>query len=107
MVIDIKIPKTTSHYCPTCKKHTEQTVDRVKTSGRRKTSNLKAGSRYRLKKVNKGYGGSPYPLIQNGVKYGAKTSQKILLRYKCKDCGKKSQGSNPIRAKKFEIEAKE
>lgn len=103
----MKIPKTIKHYCPSCKRHTKQTVDRVKTGGRRKTSALKAGSRYRTRKVNKGYGGSPYPMIQHGVKYGAKTSQKILLRFKCSVCGKKSQSGNPIRAKKFEIEAKE
>jgi len=99
------VPKKLNKYCRKCKKHTPQTVDRVKTSGRRTTSTLKAGSRYRLVKLHKGYGGSPYPMIEHGSKYGAKTSQKILLRYKCSVCSKKTQSSNPFRAKKFEVAA--
>lgn len=99
----MKIPKKVKTYCPKCRKHTEQTVDRVKTSGRRSTSTLKAGSRYRLEKLHKGYRGSPYPMIEHGSKYGAKTSQKILLRFKCTTCKKMHQSNNPFRAKKFEI----
>src|SRR3989338_505163 len=99
----MKIPKQQMKYCQKCRKHTKQKVDRVKTAGRRKTSALKAGSRYRVEKLHKGYGGSPYPMIEHGNKYGAKTSQKILLKFTCSVCNRKQQSTNPYRAKKFEI----
>lgn len=99
----MKVPKKIKTFCQKCRKHTEQKVERVKTSGRRATSNLKMGTRYRLIKLHKGYHGSPYPMIEHGSKYGAKTSQKVMLRYTCEICKKKHQSRNPIRAKKFEI----
>ena len=99
----MKVPQQVKRYCPYCKRHTLQKVERVKTSGRRKTSSLKAGSRYRLEKLHKGYGGSPYPKIEHGVKHGSKTVQKVFLRYKCLECGKYNQVTTAIRAKRFEI----
>ena len=99
----MKVPQQVKRYCPVCNKHTIHKVERVKTSGRRKTSSLKAGSRYRLEKLHKGYGGSPYPKIEHGSKYGAKNTQKIFLRFKCSECGKYNQLDMTIRAKKFEI----
>ncbi|RLG14403.1 MAG: 50S ribosomal protein L44e [Candidatus Nanohalarchaeota archaeon] len=98
----MKIPKTVKRFCPFCKTNHEHKVARVKTGGRRKTSALKAGSRYRLKKLHKGYGGSPYPMIEHGTKYGAKKSQKVLIKFTCSVCSKSHQ-SNIGRAKKFEI----
>ncbi|OYT34056.1 MAG: 50S ribosomal protein L44e [Candidatus Aenigmarchaeota archaeon ex4484_52] len=98
----MKLPKTIQRFCPFCKKNNEHKITRVKTGGRRKTSCLKAGSRYRLKKLHKGYGGSPYPKIEHGVKYGAKKSQKVLIKYTCISCSKSHQ-KNIGRAKKFEI----
>ncbi len=99
----MKIPQQIKRYCRSCNKHTLQKVERVKTSGRRKTSSLKAGSRYRLHELHHGYGGSPYPKIEHGVKYGAKSSQKIFLRFKCSECGKYNLSNKSIRAKRFEI----
>jgi len=99
----VKIPQHVKRYCRVCNKHTVQKVERIKTSGRRKTSSLKAGSRYRLEKLHYGYGGSPYPKMEHGVKYGAKTTQKIFLRFKCSECGKYNLSNKSIRAKKFEI----
>ncbi len=78
-------------------------MDRVKTAGRRKGSALKGGERRRRPKLTKGYGGSPYPKMEHGVKYGAKSSQKVMLKYTCKECKKSHQSANPKRAKKFEI----
>ncbi|MCK5177636.1 MAG: 50S ribosomal protein L44e [Candidatus Aenigmarchaeota archaeon] len=98
----MKIPKTMKRFCPFCKLSKEHKVARVKTGGRRTTSSLKQGSRYRLKKLHKGYGGSPYPKIEHGIKYGAKKSQKILIKFTCLTCSKSHQ-SNIGRAKKFEI----
>ena len=99
----MKVPKEIKRHCPYCKKHTIHVVERVKTAGRRKGSALKAGERRRRPKLNKGYGGSPYPKMEHGRKYGAKSSQKIMLGYKCKECGKTHQSKNPQRGKKFEI----
>ena len=103
MVVKIKVPKNVMRHCPICRKHTAQTTEQVKTAGRRSGSALKAGTRRKTGYLHKGYGGSPYPKIEHGSKFGAKTSHKIMLRYKCKECGKKNQGRVALRAKKFEI----
>lgn len=99
----VKIPKNMSRYCPFCKKHTKVGVERVSTAGRRAGSALKAGSRYRIRKLHYGYGGSPYPMMEHGTKYGAKTSKKVLLRFTCSICKKSHQSTSPFRARKFEI----
>ena len=98
----MKYPRETKHYCPKCNKHTDQKLERVKTSGRRSGSALKKGRR-KTEKLNFGYGGSPYPKLENNRRAGAKTSQKALIRYSCKTCGKKTQSKSAMRMKKFEI----
>ncbi len=103
-MVKIKIPKETKRHCPHCKKHTVHKVEIVKTAGRRSTSALKAGSRYRKKKLEKGYGSSPYPVIEHGRKHGAKTTKKVLLRFTCTECGKKHQIKRAQRLKKAELE---
>lgn len=102
-MINIKVPKEVMRHCPSCKKHTLQKVEQVKTAGRRSGSALKQGTRRKSAYLHQGYGGSPYPKIEHGVKFGAKTSHKIMLRYLCNDCGKKNQARTANRAKKFEI----
>lgn len=99
----MKVPKSMNRYCPTCGKHSPVNVERVSTSGRRAGSSLKMGSRYRLIKLHKGYGGTPYPMMEHGKRYGAKASKKVLLRFKCTVCKKSHQSTNPVRARKFEI----
>ena len=69
----MKMPRTVKRYCPYCKAHTEQEVERVK---KKKASELKWGQR-RFRKVTAGYGG-------------------------CTQC-KKANISPCIRAKKFEL----
>jgi len=103
-VVKIKIPKEKKRYCPYCRKHTLHKVEIVKTAGRRNTSALKAGTRYRKKKLEKGYGSSPYPVLEHGRKHGAKTTRKVLLRFTCTVCGKKHQIKNAQRIKRAEIE---
>ena len=73
----MKMPRTVKRYCPYCKAHTEQEVERVK---KKKASELKWGQR-RFRKVTAGYGGFPRP---------------------CTQC-KKANISPCIRAKKFEL----
>ena len=53
----MKMPRTIKRYCPYCKTHTEQEVERVK---KKKASELKWGQR-RFRKVTAGYGGFPRP----------------------------------------------
>ena len=48
----MKMPRTIKRYCPYCKTHTEQEVERVK---KKKASELKWGQR-RFRKVTAGYG---------------------------------------------------
>lgn len=99
----MKIPKTRNRYCPYCKKHTKHTIERVSTAGRRSGSSLKAGSRYRIKKLEKGYGGTPYPMMEHGTRYGAKASKKVMLRFTCSVCKKAHQSTAPYRSRKFEF----
>ncbi len=97
----MKIPKKNRRYCPKCKKHTEHTTSIVK-SGRRRGS-MKEGQR-RFKSKIAGYGGYPRPKPEKGAKYGAKSSKKIDLRYKCPDCGKSQTPKKGKRAKKVEMQ---
>lgn len=99
----MKFPKEIQRYCPHCNKHTAQKLERVKTAGRRAGAALKKGTRRKKENLDHGYGGSPYPKLENNNRAGAKTSQKVLLRFSCKTCGKKTQSTNARRMKKFEI----
>jgi len=97
----MKMPKKVKRYCPNCKKHTLQKVVREKTG--KKRGALKKG-RYRQRKMEKGYGSHPYPKMETGKKFGAKSSKKLDLRYKCEVCGKQNQQKKGKRTKKFELE---
>ncbi len=90
----MKMPRTIKRYCPTCKAHTEQEVERVK---KKKASELKWGQR-RFRKVTAGYGGFPRPKPEGREK----PTKRINLRYRCTQC-KKANISPCIRAKKFEL----
>ncbi len=97
------MPKEVKRHCPYCKTHTVHKIEIVKTAGRRKTSSLKAGTRYRKKKLEKGYGSSPYPLIEHGRKHGAKAVRKICLKFICTQCGKAHLIKRAQRFKRFEL----
>jgi large subunit ribosomal protein L44e len=87
-------PRRIKRYCPTCKKHTEHTVDKIK---KRKASELKQGQR-RFRRVTSGYRGFPRPKPEGREK----TSRRISVKYMCTVC-KKSHQPPTQRAKKFEI----
>jgi large subunit ribosomal protein L44e len=91
----MKIPGKVKHYCPYCKKHTLQEVDKMK---KRKASELKWGQR-RFRRATSGYGGFPRPKPEGREK----TSRRIATRYTCTVCKKTYQPAS-IRSKKFEIE---
>lgn len=87
-------PRRIQRYCPKCKKHTEQEVERVK---KRKASELKQGQR-RFRKITAGYRGFPRPKPEGREK----ATKRVALRYRCKGC-KKANQPYALRAKKFEL----
>ena len=87
-------PRTLSRYCPKCKKHTVQEVERVK---KRKASELSWGQR-RFRRATQGYTGFPRPKPEGREK----ATKRVALRYRCKECKKANQPAAQ-RAKKFEI----
>jgi len=87
-------PRKIQRYCPKCKKHTEQEVERVK---KRKASELKKGQR-RFRRVTAGYRGFPRPTPEGREK----ATKRVALRYRCKHCKKCTQ-PYALRAKKFEL----
>lgn len=87
-------PRRIQRYCPKCKKHTEQEVERVK---KRKASELKQGQR-RFRRVTAGYRGFPRPKPEGREK----ATKRVALRFRCKQC-KKANQAPCLRAKKFEL----
>lgn len=102
----MKIPKAKKRYCPKCKHHTEQTVSLAKSSGRSKAHPMSRGAKARMRRrgLARGYGNKgrlsrPYKPKMTG----AKTSKKVDLRFKCKECGKMSVQNMGFRVKRPEI----
>ena len=90
----MKMPRVVKRYCPSCKKHTSQEVERVK---KKRASELRWGQR-RFRKVTRGYGGFPRPKPEGREK----PTKRIYLRYRCTDCKKANQPPSK-RAKKFDL----
>ena len=103
----MKLPKETKRYCPTCKKHTLQSVGTAKQRARSATHPLSRGSRARetLRGLIKGFGnkGRRSRKGPKDWKRKAKTTKRISVMYTCKVC-KKSKGiKKAIRAGRIEI----
>jgi large subunit ribosomal protein L44e len=90
----MKLPRQVKGYCPKCKKHVVQEIERVK---KKKASELAQGQR-RFRRVTSGYGGFPRPKPEGREK----PTRKVWIRYRCKVCKKATQRPG-IRAKKFEF----
>lgn len=93
----MKIPKAKKRYCPKCKKHTDHNVSQAKSTGRSKAHPMSRGAQARLRKrgLNRGYGNQgrySKKAIGSWKRTGSKTSKKIDLRFKCKECGKSTMG---------------
>ncbi len=91
----MKFPKTISTYCPSCRKHTEHTVEITKKKPRRTDAQ---GQRRFLRKML-GYGSFP----KENPKGRAKPTVKLDLRFTCSVCKKAHTRGKGWRAKKFEI----
>lgn len=90
----MKIPKTLNTYCPRCNVHTAHTISLYR-KGRERS--LAAGAR-RHEREKHGYGGQKYPEL----KRTAKTTKKIGLQLKCKECGYTLQRKG-VRLRKAEL----
>lgn len=104
----MKFPKETKRYCPYCKKHTPQTVGTAKQKSRSTTHPMSRGSTARAKARglrsgtgNKGRWGSK-PAIKSW-KRKTKTTKRITVTYKCKECKKIKQIKKAIRSGRIEI----
>jgi large subunit ribosomal protein L44e len=91
----MKFPQQVKIYCPSCKKHTEHSVEIAK---RRPRGTLTQGQRRFLRKM-RGYGSFP----KENPKNREKPTKKVDLRFKCTVCGKKTMHGAGFRVKKFEI----
>jgi large subunit ribosomal protein L44e len=90
----MRFPKKIKTFCPTCRKHTEHSVELAKKKTRR---TMAQGQRRFLRKL-KGYTSFPRPKPDY-----EKVTKKVDIRYKCTVCGKKHGRGSGWRAKKFEI----
>ncbi|MBM3199576.1 50S ribosomal protein L44e [Candidatus Woesearchaeota archaeon] len=104
----MKIPKIKKRFCPKCKKHTENSVFQSKSMGRSKTHPMSRGSkgRMRMRGLNRGYGNRgrmSKAAISAWSMTGAKTSKKVDLRFKCKECGKVFAQSQGFRVRRPEF----
>jgi len=97
----MKIPKKTNRFCPRCKKYTEHKITIVK--GGRTRGAMKQGQR-RFKDKMRGYGGYPRPRPEKGSKYGAKSTKKQDMRFRCGECNTAQTAKKSIRMKKVEMQ---
>lgn len=91
----MNVPKEIRTYCPKCNKHTMHAVSIYRDGARRA---LAKGERAH-ERERRGYGGQKYPILRRK----AKTTKKLSLKLKCKDCGYTMQREG-VRLKKLEIE---
>ncbi len=102
----MKIKKSRNIYCKYCKKHTPHKVSQVK--GRERGS-LKHGSINRARKrgLGRGYGNlgsyGSKGAMSKWKRYGAKTSKKTNLKFKCTICNKEQTQPAGFRTKKVEL----
>ena len=75
----MKVPNVIVTYCPRCRRRTEHSVSLYKKGKERGT----AWGVRRHEEEKKGYGGQKYPEL----KRTAKTTKKLTLKLKCKECG--------------------
>jgi len=89
----MKVPKLMRKFCPKCKNYREMTVAQTKQKGKNKTHPLSRGSRVRMRQrgLDRGHGNKgslSRGAISSWKMTGAKTSKKLNLTLKCKECGK-------------------
>src|SRR3989338_3919362 len=103
----MKLPKETKRYCPTCKKHTLQSVGTAKQKSRGSARPLSrwSNSRTKARSYRSGSGNLgrfSKPAVKSW-KRKTKVTKRITVEYKCKTCGKTHQIKKAIRAGRIEI----
>ena len=103
----MKLPKETNGYCPTCKKHTAQTVGTAKQRARSATHPMSRGSNSRLlsrnlKSGTGNHGKYSKPAVKSW-KRKTKVTKRITVAYTCKICKKTKMIKKAIRAGRIEI----
>ena len=103
----MKLPKETKRYCPTCRKHTVQTVATAKQKSRSAAHPMSrwSTSRVRSRGLRRGTGNMgrfSKPAIKKW-KRKTKVTRRIGLLYKCKECGKAKGTKKAIRSGRIEV----
>ncbi len=103
----MKLPKETTRYCPTCKKHTVQVVSTQKQRSRSTAHPLSrwGTSRVESRSYRSGFGNLgrfSKPAVKSW-KRKTKVTKRITVMYKCKTCGKMKGMSSAIRSSRIEI----
>lgn len=103
----MKLPKQVNRYCPTCKKHTIQTVSVAKQKSRSSAHPLSrwGTSRVKSRSYRSGYGnlGRFSKAAVKDRKMKTKTTKRLSVLYKCKACGKSRGIRKAIRVSRIEI----
>ena len=102
----MKLPKETKRYCPYCKKHTVQLVGTAKQKARSSAHPLSRGSptRIRLRSLEgSGNWGRRSKKGAKDWKRKTKSTKRITITYKCKECKKTKQIKKAIRSGRIDI----
>lgn len=103
----MKLPKETRRYCPTCKKHTKQKIEIAKQKARSATHPLSRGSKSRTKLRHESSGlGNRGKYSKKGVrdwKMKTKVTRRLVVLYRCTECGKAKTIKKAIRTSRIEI----
>lgn len=103
----MKLPKETKRYCPTCRKHTLQSVSTAKQKARSATHPMSRSSSMRLfaRGLTSGTGNKG-KYSKKGVKNWkrkTKVTRRIGILYRCKECNKAKGIKKAIRSGRIEI----
>jgi large subunit ribosomal protein L44e len=103
----MKLPKEIKRYCPYCRKHTIHTVGTAKQKARSSAHPLSRWSNARTKarSYRSGTGNLgrfSKPAVKSW-KRKTKTTKRITVQYKCKECNKIHQIKKAIRTGRIEI----
>jgi len=102
----MKMPKTTTRFCPYCNATTDQKIKQVSTG--HKKSSLTRGSkiRARLRGKARGVGNWGRYSKKAGSKFKrkTKTTKKVVILYTCTKCNKSKPSSKGKRVSKLVVE---
>jgi len=91
----VKMPKKLNAYCPFCKKHTPQTVERVRKGRESSLNHIRRQRYFRANGIGNQGKFSKVP-------GGDKPVKRLNLRYRCNTC-KKAHNRPGFRAGKFDL----